>query len=350
VQSSTSKALQRSLPSDCPFWSRAIRKRFTRFLPASAYFEGPANESNKTFGGMTGRVFFEESACPATCDAALLEGLTQAGLAGVEWAWETRSVMRTMRDMMSQMKVVVGARLASPVEWGQTRDDFVKWAQAFRCGGCGVAGAAERQCASCGDLRCLGCAHRCMEDRTMPDYQGPYTGGPSLSSRTYLRTLKSQCAFALCHPCHEECSLEGEHVQRDEVFEMEVPGLCPNVCVLCPPSEMRCPAHVDCCILECYNCEDRRCMYHDVDDNPDARATDISPGVNNCFQCNFTVCGRAICQPGDRALRYCMADIDGGCGHIVCSLCSPSMKCPQCATRMLSNPSKHILRRYHGLQ
>ena len=299
------------------FWARAVETRLDRFLPSSAFFDGPPNPSNHTFDDVKGRERFESAA--ESGDQRLQQALVEAGLSGASWTWTVRDLRRWRWD--GSLPVLVETRF----HVAPGRAGFLAWAKAFQCDACGGAGAAERQCAGCGDLLCGHCTVRCGEDRPHEVRSGP--------RGLERERVQSKCAFGLCDACHEDSSLVDFPVDREDVYFADQPGLYAPVCALCPPTLLRCPLHVDCCILECFSCDDRRCMNHNHDEVDDGEPT-YFPGISNCFTCNFTQCGRIKCEPRDRFMWYCV-DGERFCGNVICSKCNPTSTCPDCRGHMI---------------
>ena len=98
----------------------------------------------------------------------------------------------------------------------------------------------------------------------------------------------ARCAFALCISCDENFSIHETHPSRDTVLEMEggFPGLTNSMCRLCPSEgENFCPSHADYCILDCFHCEDSRCILKEH-------------YGHTCWLERCMVCFRGACQAG----------------------------------------------------
>jgi hypothetical protein len=304
---------------DPGFWSRSLCQRLGHLVPARAYFDGPDNPSNNTLKGLSGRDRFPDHA--QQCDDHLHDALQDGGAAGSAWTWDISTSSVPSVDTLNFLKQprLTDASVEALLGRGHSRVDFGLWAVAFACDECGAPGEATRQCAGCGELLCRGCSVGCALDGTPESAGGK--GVPLL------------CPFVLCQPCHEELSLGPDYVLRDDLYDSEDPGLSPPVCTYCPSEELRCPMHVDCCILMCADCGERACIDH-------------SNGFNGgnclgcCGECHYPQCaecgGWGFDHPEGRPqLLYCVdPDGDGGCFYIGCTECHPSGICPECASEL----------------
>jgi hypothetical protein len=179
------------------FWSRALMDQLRRFRPASLYYDGPANCSNDRLKGLTGRDRFPDHA--EVCDGRLAEALQAAGVSGVTWTGELRTLntYNTSLSFHTAAHVVLPSDLASLVaNRSITHEHYARFVRALECEYCRED--AQRQCAGCGQLLCIACCVRCNGDAPHPDKEGPYTGGPSHASKVYTVTLPTFCPFVLC--------------------------------------------------------------------------------------------------------------------------------------------------------
>jgi hypothetical protein len=265
----TSRALTEVLKGEGrgpDLWGQGVLVRLQRFMPAQRFFAEPLVKE------------MPYAALEEDCEERLGEALARAGL-DVNWAW--------------------GRALLPPRPRVHTEASFAAWAQAFACEACGEAGAARRQCASCGELLCLPCAHRCADD--------------------------SRCGFALCGHCHVANSIPGRRVDADVVWEMEKPGLLPPPCAECPFS-LQCPVHADEATITCESCCLTMCAMHTYDE-----ATGVS--IESCGTCSTDLCtrcsdfiscddcGESMCREcegktRDQFFQYC-----SGCEHTSCQDC-----------------------------
>jgi hypothetical protein len=181
------------------FWSRALMDQLKGFRPASLYYDGPDNCSNDRLKGLTGRDRFPEQA--EVCDGRLSEALQAAGVNGVTWTgeWRTLKVNYTFMSFHTAAHVVLPPDVAQLMaNRSITHEHYARFTRAFECGDCRED--AQRQCAGCGMLLCIACCVRCSEDWPRPDEseEGPYIDGPSHASRVYTVTLPTICPFVLC--------------------------------------------------------------------------------------------------------------------------------------------------------
>jgi hypothetical protein len=250
-------------------WGQAILLRLQRFMPARRFFA-------EHFGRQPAYAPYK-----LTCDARLGEALARAGL---DVTWDER-----------------GRALVPPIPTVLSEANFATWAQAFACEACGEAGAARRQCAGCGELLCITCAHRCAHD--------------------------SRCGFALCGDCHAENSIHDRVAEAETVWDMEEPGLLPPPCGECPFS-LQCPAHAAEAILMCQKCAFTACSSHPYS----ATSKTVMQVCHTCFSiectgcsnfmicldCYETTCGKCQAKPGGDTgfFHFC-----SGCLHMSCGKC-----------------------------
>jgi hypothetical protein len=340
IESLTSPNLRRLFRDlDPSLWGRLVVQGLQNFVPSCLYLDGPSNTSNQALRGLTGRDRFPDEA--ADCDDRLASALQDSGLEDVSW---TRAGLEASPSFPS----VSGDSLLVR----RSRADFVAWAEAFRCDGCGKPGEvsgterggvssagsltgvfhiqARRQCASCAELLCLDCSICCPVADSESRDRCVLSSQRHTVHHSHLNLLApGRCAFALCRTCHSDNSFHGAFVTRIEVYRADVPGFSPSVCVMCPPRALHCPLHVDCCILECDECDDRRCMAH-LDGNMERGFPPIY--MRSCMNCPFMVCGRASCLEASDAAEmtvYCSK-----CDYMSCTRCTPDRVCCGCHKRM----------------
>jgi hypothetical protein len=179
------------------FWSRALMDRLRRFRPVSLYYDGPANDTNGELDELTGRDRFPEQA--ELCDGRLAAALQAAGVNGVTWTGEWRTLLFHLRDL--SLSFHTAAHVVLPPDVAQLMANrsithYAHFVRALECWHC--RGDAQRQCAGCGILLCIACCVRCSEDRPRPDKEGPYTGGGPRGPTVYTVTLPTFCPFVLC--------------------------------------------------------------------------------------------------------------------------------------------------------
>lgn len=327
----TQKRLVVHLRGESELWSQLSLFHAGKFLPARGFYDGPPNTS--CHGLLPGpREMFPEAA--RSCDDALTAALAAAGsdFASTEHTWSLEGWLfwGEGRDdfFIKDVRLQLAQLPTSGPHGAPSLRAFAQWAVAFTCGSCGDAGAATRQCASCGQLLCRSCSVRCGEDE--PEGLLPIPWG-CLAVLEAEGKAPKRCAFALCGGCHSANSLCGGEeytpLRQGDLQDMAAPGLVDPLCPGCASQpdaawardKPRCLAHVNECICYCYNwaaCHECMCTL----------STCGAPIICGCSRCSFqssSACGSTA--GGQQHLKICS---NSKCYDTFCSVCVPGTACP----------------------